>query len=282
MGYVEELHTREENRKPFDWATAIIVAALLVNIPRLIVYSLKADGVSLDHGVEAFLIAMSGIGTGIVFSGGQLILAHTLPLLEEGQGKNLIKGIWGSMLVFSVVIISPFMVAGIIAQPDLRAVLPDWWQMWLWAITSIAAAEIVAAGVMIAQSLPMKPVHKKGVATHGRGGDIVKIGQGRAPRVHVDRPTAGQLAAPDEQTPVQSLTNKEDRQRSILRFYADNPMAGQRTAQEVLGIPKSTVAKDLSEMEMGGAVDRSEARQVKVTIDPETWCVLAKPDVPMM
>lgn len=254
----------EQERKPIDWAGAIIVAALLVNIPRLIVYSLKADGISLWAEMEALLIGVSGIGTGVVFSGGQLILAHTIPSLEGGTYKNIIVMAWVAMLVFSVVIISPFMVAGIIAQPDLKAVLAEWWQVWLWAITSIAAAEVVAASVMLARALPKKRGHKTGVSTRGQG----EKRERSVPRVRVMRPYAGQLSA---QSTAQLGMDKVDRQRTILKFYMSNPTAGQRTAQAELGIPKSTVAKDLSELEAGGAVNRSEAGVVKVMVSPDQW-----------
>jgi hypothetical protein len=261
-------------KKPFDWAGAIIVSALLVNIPRLIVYALKADGISLWAEIEALLIGVSGIGTGVVFSGGQLMIAHTIPTLQDGGYKNIIIAIWGAMLVFSVIIISPFMVAGILAQPDLKVVLAEWWQVWLWAITSIAAAEIVAAGVMLARSLPKKSGQKRAVPTRGQKGNSGQQGLASAPRVRVMRPYDAQLGGYRGQlsaeNPAQNGVDKVDRQRSILDYYLSNPSAGQRSVQSALGIPKSTVGKDLLEMEASGAVDRTDGT-VRVLIDPSAW-----------
>jgi hypothetical protein len=139
----------------------IAIFALLVNTPRLIQVFLWVDGLRLPQSVEAGLLTLSAIATGIVLSGGGAVLAHTLASSQHKRaGRGIIVAllvlIWLSMLAFSVILIAPMLVAGIRATEMVR-VLPDERWQWLWAISAVLAVEVLAAGAMLAQALVSGP-----------------------------------------------------------------------------------------------------------------------------
>lgn len=257
----------------------IVLAALLVNSPRFIQILLKVDGLSLGEW-EAPLIGSTGIATGIVLSGGQMYIAHALPKLPKGIWFGLIVLGWLSMLIFSVVMIAPFLVAGIAQQPDLASVL-DVRARWIWAIVAVTSVEIIAACTMMAQAiLPNEEVVNKDGQPTFSGQNALPNDEPKA----LDRPRrthhyrrglrdtaqSRRLATTDQNTMPMLDSEKVARQSNLLSYYLTNPKASQRAVAGELGMSKSTVALYLSELEKGGAVKRS-SDGVQVVISPSKW-----------
>ena len=136
----------------------VALAALLVNGPRLVLIYLQVDGLTLPAQVEGAMLALTGIATGIVLTGGGMYVAHVLARsgTRAGPVRGLLALCWVLLLAFAVVLISPALVAGIRAT-DMAGVLATARWQWVWAITAVAAVEILAAGAMVAHSLAGEP-----------------------------------------------------------------------------------------------------------------------------
>lgn len=132
----------------------LAIAALLVNSPRLVIVFLRVDGLRLPNDVEMWLLTATGIATGAVLSGGGALIAHSLARTTARDWRAMALYIaWGLMLLFSVILISPLLVAGIRANPELVQVMPETWQQWLWSIIGVLSVEVLAGASMIASSL---------------------------------------------------------------------------------------------------------------------------------
>lgn len=182
----------------------IVLAALLVNSPRFIQILLRVDGLSLGE-YEAPMITATGIATGLVLSGGQMYIAHALPKVPKSRWRDLMVFGWVLMLVFSVMMISPFLVAGIQTQADLAKVLQGGWQ-WGWAIVAVTSVEIIAAIAMVAQSIlpdevppttqaPPEPPRKQELPDEQKA-DFRRKRKARDPIVYVRKKAPEQLPPP--------------------------------------------------------------------------------------
>jgi hypothetical protein len=61
----------------------IALAAILVQAPRLVLVILAADRQVVDATWERGLLVVAGVGTALVFTGGNLFLAHAMATVER-------------------------------------------------------------------------------------------------------------------------------------------------------------------------------------------------------
>lgn len=248
-----------------NWEKTIIFAALLVNSPRFVQILLKVDGLTMGEW-EGGVLGLTGVATGIVLSGGQMRIAHKLPNMPNGGWKVVIAVVWALMLVFSVVMIAPLLVAGINHQADLAEALPTAFWRWLWAIVAVTSVELIAAGVMVADVVaPDKPevVTVKSDTTAKKETESV-------PDIDVAKPDPPRLPEwLSDPIPPLNLA-KTKRQRAVLSYFMTNPASSQRVAEAALSIPKATIGNDLKELESHRAISRADG-VVKVLVSPDQW-----------
>lgn len=132
----------------------LAVAAQAVNAPRLILVYLRVDGIRPPAWLEIALLALTGIATSLVLSGGGAYLAHTLatPTKRGGWWKALLVGIWLLMLGCAVILVAPLLQSGM-QMATVAETLRYTWAQWCWSIVAVLAIEIVAAGAMLADAL---------------------------------------------------------------------------------------------------------------------------------
>jgi hypothetical protein len=151
----------------------LALSALLVNGPRFVIIFLKVDSIDVPKPLEATLLAATGIATGLVLTGGGAYIAHAL---AESKVRGMMRWFmvlcWFLLLIFSVVLLAPLMVAAIDGS-SLRTVLDSKFSQWLWSITSVLAVEVIAGGAMVAYAL-----HGRVDDTHdnsGRTPDVISV-----------------------------------------------------------------------------------------------------------
>jgi hypothetical protein len=131
----------------------LALAALGVNAPRFVILFLKVDSIYLPRGLEGFLLAITGIATGTVLSGGGAYIAHVLAHETRGSSVRAFLTIsWILLLVFNVILLAPMMVVAV-RMSELAYVLDTPGQQWLWSIIAIVAVEWLAGGAMAAYAL---------------------------------------------------------------------------------------------------------------------------------
>jgi hypothetical protein len=132
----------------------LAIAAQAVSAPRLVLAFLDVDSVVIPVAVEVILLALTGLATALVLSGGGAYLAHTLatPTKRGGWWKVLLAGVWFTMLACAVVLIAPLMQSGM-AHSSIAMTLHYTVAQWLWSIVAVVAVEVVAAGGMLADAL---------------------------------------------------------------------------------------------------------------------------------
>ncbi len=130
----------------------IALIAMLVNAPRFVITFLAADSMRFPPFVEAALLAITGVATGIVLTGGGAYIAHELIVMRGRIAARIFMGVcWVLLLVFSVAILAP-MIAVMLAKSELATVLDTVRLRILWSIACVVAIEILTAGAMVAHA----------------------------------------------------------------------------------------------------------------------------------
>ena len=128
----------------------LAIAALLVNGPRFILVFLRVDNIDIPLQTEAIMIGATGLATGLVLTGGGAYIAHTLAESKvRGVTQFVMVACWFLLLVFSVILLAPLMVASIRVSP-LQSVFTSNISQWVWGITSVTSIEVIAAAAMAA------------------------------------------------------------------------------------------------------------------------------------
>jgi hypothetical protein len=145
--------TKGAGKKKSKIGLYLAIAALLVNGPRFVIVFLRADAISLPTEIEASMLGITGLATGIVLTGGGAYISHRLADSRlSGMIKTSMVACWLALLVFSVILLSPLMVQSI-RTSELKAVISSDTMQWAWSITSILAVEVVASGAMAAHAI---------------------------------------------------------------------------------------------------------------------------------
>lgn len=140
----------------------LAIAALLVNGPRFVIAFLRADAIMLPREVEALMLGLTGLATGIVLTGGGAYISHRLADSRlSGMIKAYMVGCWIALLIFSVVLLAPLMVQSI-RTSELKGVIASNTMQWAWSITSILAVEVVASGSIAAYAVEGRRIFRSG------------------------------------------------------------------------------------------------------------------------
>jgi hypothetical protein len=125
----------------------VAVAAVAVNAPRLVLTFFAADGIVVGSRWRLALLALTGVATGVVLTGGGAYLAHALARQTEHRG--VLAVVWLLVLSCAAVLVTPLLVASLDGR-DLAQVLPTAPLRWAWSLVAVVAVELVAAGSMVA------------------------------------------------------------------------------------------------------------------------------------
>lgn len=109
----------------------LALAALGVNAPRFVILFLNVDGLYLSSGLEAFLLAITGVATGVVLSGGGAYIVHVLAHPTRGGSvRAFLTASWILLLIFNVILLAPMMVTAV-QMSELASALRTPGQQWL-------------------------------------------------------------------------------------------------------------------------------------------------------
>lgn len=131
----------------------IVIAALAVSGPRFVLAFLVADGLKPDPWIEAVILTLTGIATGVVLTGGGAYIAHELIVMKGHWVARIFMVIcWIALLISAVVILAPLMAVSL-SRSDLAQVLNTAQLRWQWSIVAVVAVEILAAGAMVSHAV---------------------------------------------------------------------------------------------------------------------------------
>jgi hypothetical protein len=131
--------------------SSIVVAAVLVQAPRLCLALAEGDGVVVPTGVRGLLLAGSAGATAVVLTVGGALLAKAAAA-ATGRGRWLLLALVGLVLASVVVQVAPLVVLQL-GSSSLGEILAEPWQRWAFAVTSALAVELVVLGLVLAEQL---------------------------------------------------------------------------------------------------------------------------------
>lgn len=137
----------EANLRRLRAGNAIALSAILVQAPRLVLALLAADRQPVSPSIERVLLVVTGIGTAVVLTGGNLYLAHTVATVR--QWRRLLVSVWVVVLAASGTLTVPMIAAGLSGR-TLPSVLASGAAAWGWAVLAALAHELTAAGCILA------------------------------------------------------------------------------------------------------------------------------------
>lgn len=140
----------------------IVLAGLAVTALRLMLAFLKADGLAVPAGMETWVFGFTGIASGIVLTGGNAIIAHTLAVRHRTRGLLwwLVALGWLAFLAFAVVLATPAIVLGV-RQSTMVGVLSSTELQWSWAIVAVLSIEVLIAISMAAYAMHGEPEQQR-------------------------------------------------------------------------------------------------------------------------
>lgn len=254
----------------------LAIAALLVNGPRFVIIFLQVDGLRLPVWLEGILLAITGIATGLVLTGGGAYAAHVLAQpTHGGKVRAFLLLCWILLLVFAVMLLAPMMVAAI-RSSELAHVLVSNRAQWIWAVMSIVAVEVLAAAAMAAHALLAVTQPQPTQASESAFSLLTRafvrrletaIAAPEQPTVIGQLPVAGETRSqpveaspPMQEKPVEPAPgakphrlSKQEALAEMLTIYRTTPQASLRTVGQRITRSPQTVANYLAELE---ATDR--------------------------
>lgn len=243
----------------------IVIAALLVSAPRLTLAFLLGDGVHVADRIEIAILTATGIGSGIVLTIGNAVLAHALAIKAHQRGVLwwLEATAWVLFLIGAPILVAPTLVAGL-QRSTLASVLQTPQAAWTWAITAVVIVELLVGAAMTATILASEQ-HATPVQTTGKLSFWFRVGEALLTKLEqsVIEPSGSSLppmtaAHPPALTDAPSQTKldsanrtrkrqKEQAKDAALALYNQQPDATLSDIAQQVGRSKSTVSIYLQE-----------------------------------
>jgi len=256
----------------------LALAAVSVTGPRLVLVFLQADGISVWPWAETFILAMTGIGTGLIMTGGGMYIASHLAVGMAGFWKRLFLAFcWLLLLAFSVVLITPALVYAL-QKSQLSAILAFPYN-WYWSIVAVVAVEVLAGAAIVAgatgenvQAVAAKQPGAFSILAGALTNRLAAEIEGQPQKRPINVPVlAGSLAEKVGQTvenrPIKprrkhaetakTITAKERRMATLITFLAENPRATGTEMAAAIGSAKATAQNYLAELETAGVVHKN-------------------------
>ncbi|HRW07021.1 MAG TPA: DeoR family transcriptional regulator [Caldilineaceae bacterium] len=232
----------------------LVFVALLVTAPRLTLAFLTGDGIAIPQHIEVMLLTATGVGSGVVLTVGNAILAHALA--QKAHHKGLLWYVlllaWLCFLLSAIVVVSPTLVAGL-RKSSLVMVLTSASAQWFWAITAVAVVEVLVGAAISASILETEqPALSTTEPTAlGRLGNALlnRLEQTIAPDP-TEQPAA--VFPENGQEPTAAVTNtqrKQLRQQALMGHVANGESFDIPTFAEEHQVSPQTVYRDLKELQ---------------------------------
>lgn len=260
----------------------IVIAALAVSAPRLTLAFLIGDGIYIPEHIEIIILAITGIGSGIVLTVGNAVLAHALASKAHQRGPLwwINATAWVLFLVGAVILVAPTLVAGL-RRSALAPVLNTPAAEWLWAVVAVVIVELLVGAAMAAAILADEEHQPAASRVPSRWSRVLdaataRMAQSLTPApddVPVDAmpsaPLADQPASPvviesasdvasisTATVPAPALTKAEALKRTLEIFQQD-PHASLDEVGRRIGRKASTVRGYLAELEAANRIYRN-------------------------
>jgi len=239
-------------------AISLSFIALLVTMPRLVLAFLIGDGILVPQHIEVVLLTATGIGSGVVLTVGNAILAHALA--EKSRQKGMLWWVlllaWVCFLLSAIVVVSPTLVSGL-RKSSLITVLPSASAQWFWAITAVAVVEILVGASTTASILEtvQHDVQPSGPSVLGRIGNALvrRLEQTLAPEVTtLPVPTPLLVTNSHEPGPTPAITNtqkKQLRQQALAAYIMTAEAFDAQAFADQYQVSPQTVYRDLKELQ---------------------------------
>lgn len=258
----------------------IVIAALLVSAPRLTLAFILGDGIRVPEQIELGILTVTGVGSGIVLTIGNAVLAHALAVKAHQRSWLwwIEAAAWMLFLVGAVIVMAPTLVAGL-EKSSLATVLPSVQSKWLWAVTAVVIVELLVGAAMAASILASEPVvHAPQPVSKSslmsRFGEVLisrlehSIAHPQQNGHHQELRSLGEqpLLTPsaetqqelvDESIPTEAASQrltKRDALDILLNIYRQNPQASLRTVGQRIGRSPQTVSNYLEELQRQGSI----------------------------
>jgi hypothetical protein len=260
----------------------IVVAALAVSAPRLTLAFLIGDGIHIPQQLEITILAITGIGSGIVLTVGNAVLAHALAAKAHQRGSlwwiNVIA--WMLFLVGAVILVAPTLVLGL-RRSALAPVLNTPTAEWLWAVVAVVIVELLVGAAMAAAILvdeEQQPSRRRGTSRWSKLLDAAtdRVAQSLTPVDDAPQPapalanraddeqmspvlieSAADLASLARGAEIQPARTKAEAVKRTLEIFRQNPHASLEEVGRRIGRKASTVSRYLAELEATDRVRRN-------------------------
>ncbi|MCB0183457.1 MAG: HTH domain-containing protein, partial [Caldilineaceae bacterium] len=224
----------------------LVFVALLVTAPRLTLAFLLGDGIAIPQQVEVGLLTATGIGSGVVLTVGNAILAHALA--QKSHQKGLLWSVlllaWIAFLLSAVVVVAPTLILGL-RKSSLVTVLPSASTQWFWAITAVAVVEVLVGAAIAASILETQQQAAPSVepTVWGRLGNALlsRLEQKLAPALLPVTEIKEGVTLNGTGLPQPTVTNTQKKQ------WRQQALQAQLTTGEKLDIPALAHQFDVSE-----------------------------------
>lgn len=239
-------------------AISLSFIALLVTMPRLVLAFLIGDGILVPQHIEVALLTATGIGSGVVLTVGNAILAHALA--EKSKQKGMLWWTlllaWICFLLSAIVVVSPTLVSGL-RKSSLITVLPSASAQWFWAITAVAVVEILVGASTTASILEtvQHDVQPSGPSALGRIGNALvrRLEQTLAPEsIAIPAPTPLLVTNGHDPGTPPAITNtqkKQLRQQALAAYVMTAEAFDAQTFADQYQVSVQTVYRDLKELQ---------------------------------
>lgn len=222
----------------------IALIAIFVNAPRFVITFLAADGMRFPAMIEGAMLAITGIATGIVLTGGGAYIAHELIAMKGHAWSRAFMALcWVALLAFSVIILAPMM-AAMLANSELAIVLDTVQKRLQWSIASVVAIEILTAGAMVAHAATQNEFVDAKVQHNASAWSVVS--NALAQRIATQLQPVAQNAIAEVAQPLHSETQTkvESIATDAKALYLQMRNAGRKHSDLVreLGLNSSTAA----------------------------------------
>lgn len=266
----------------------IVIAALLVSAPRLTLAFILGDGIRVPEQVEVVILTVTGVGSGVVLTIGNAVLAHALAV--KAQQRSWLWWLeacaWLLFLVGAVVVMAPTLVAGL-TKSSLNTVLPTTPAKWLWAVTAVVIVELLVGAAMAASILAEAELAPPPTTTHPSL--FARLGAALVTRLEQSVVLGASLPSPPNTTPAPMVENpsslvptngalhpragsKEEKKAqalaAMLAIYSENPDASPSEVGQRIGCSAPTVRAYRKELYTRGQLPVRKQQEVEQVPKP--------------
>ena len=255
---------------------SLVVIALLVTAPRLTLAFIIGDGVTVPSNIEVSLLVATGIGSGIVLTVGNAVIAHALARKSRQKGMLwwVLLIAWLAFLMSALILVTPPLVYGF-RESKLVTVMPSGKAQWIWAITAVAVVEVLVGASIVASILEKEsdvPQPKTPGAFSRIGAALIQriehqVALDPQPAIKTVSGATERLTDSEEEedvtrSPAPMTNNEKKRQRhhALIELQRNGEELDVEAFADKFGVSKQTIYRDVKEIqELVGESEEDES-----------------------